>query len=190
MKFLGLEVGNWADWVSGIITALGLCVSLYWNYNNSKTKLNVEMFDIAFNINNVKKTTGTLLFRIYNSGNKSVLIDEIGIRVHYINNVKVRNIYIPINDEKDFENRDILYLCNIKPNSDYSRRFLLSDVIAFFNFFAYKKSYYQENSIIIVSAYALTAEGRYMKSSKKNRMKINTQDYSINGAEHIDMKFD
>lgn len=190
MKFLGLEVGSWADWVSGIITALGLCVSLYWNYNNSKTKLNVEMFDISFNINHVRRTTGTVLFRIYNSGAKSVLIDEIGIRVHYINNVKVKNIYIPINDEKDFENRDILYLCNIKPNSDYSRRFLLSDIITFFDFFTYQKSYYQKKSIIIVSAYAKTADGRYMKSSGKNRMQINTQNFSINGAEYIDMKLD
>lgn len=178
--------GTVADWFGGLITSIGILVSLWWNYKNSRTKLYINLTDIHFKINHKVYSSGRLIFRVYNSSNRPMLIDEIGVCIKLINDNRTKKKFVPLYQKQDFADEKLRYPVSIKPYSDYQRRFLISDLNKDITFYTYNDQDNKKITTVTVIPYSKNAKGKYLFGNKK--IKINRDDKTINGNKYDDEK--
>jgi len=184
MKFLGIEVGSIADWFGGVVTSIGILLSLWWNYQNSRTKLYISFTDIHFKINHNVHSSGRFIFRIYNSSKRPVLIDQIGVCIKLINDNRTKKIFVPLYQNSDFAKEQLQYPVSIRPYSDYQRKFLISDLLKDIVFYTYNNKEHSKILSVSVLPYLKSAEGKHLFGKKT--IKINREDKTIDGNKYND----
>lgn len=97
MKLLGLDVGSWADLVSGTVTAIGLILTRITVRDNNKVKL---VFDVSkgYRVINMKGDYLRInyIIKITNISNAPIMPIEIG----YVTKRNFKKVYMPLITDK------------------------------------------------------------------------------------------
>ena len=178
IKWIGTwDWGSVADWFGGTVTTVGILLSLYWNYLNSRTKIFISANDVRFKINGNYSTTGKILIRAYNKSNKPYTIDEVGLKVIKIQNKKINKLYVPIYPIMNQPNKEDI----ISSYSDVHFKTNVKELTDSLKFMA-KINRDDETEVLMVP---------YIKGPinkcfvGKTKLLINTKTFSINDGSYI-----
>lgn len=177
MILTGIEWGSVAAWLSSALTALGIFVSLYWNYLNSRTKIFISTTDVRFKINGHYRTQGDIFVRTYNKSNKPFTIDEVGFKVIKINNKKINKLFVPISTMRKMSDAGNVLLSY----SDANFKTNVKNLTGLLNFRAGLGD--DDENIAVLIPYIKGPINKCVVG--KTKLKINTKTLSINDSPYI-----
>lgn len=82
MTFLGMEVGSWADWVSGIATSAGILYTMRLNKELKRPKIELTTYLQATKEGEIAHewVKRTLVFEVVNNSEVPIRIKRLGVR--------------------------------------------------------------------------------------------------------------
>lgn len=153
MAFLGLEAGNWADWVSGLATTAGILYTIWLNNESKRPKIELSTY-----LESTKKgdlaagfTEKILIYEVFNNSGTPIRIKRLGVEFTKDNKLK-KNI---TNESVDLsENGHSFY--TVESKDSYQSYF----------FFAWVDYFPKKDKFIRAYPYVVLKDGTKIKAKK------------------------
>ncbi|WP_423710381.1 hypothetical protein [Latilactobacillus curvatus] len=153
MTFLGLEVGSWADWVSGIATSGGILYTIWLNKERKRPKVELTTYlratkegELAHNL-----TERTLVYEVVNNSEVPIRVKRLGVKFTsdsiFKKKLTSENVKL-VEDGRGFQ--------TIAPQESYSSEF----------FFVWYDYFPKKNKFIRAYPYAVLKNNTVIKSRK------------------------